>query len=98
MHRLETIAGVRQRPADDHRHGVVQEGALHLLLDLDDGHPQAVTGRRVRGVWGVSFAGSACHFVHGGASVGGSEVEVADFSGVGDDEVLALLNVVAHEH
>ena len=35
MNRLEAIARVGKRPADDDRHGVVEEGAFHLLLDLD---------------------------------------------------------------
>ena len=33
--RLQPVAGVGQGPADDDRHGVVQEGPLHLVLDLD---------------------------------------------------------------
>ena len=41
MHRLETIAHVGQRAADDDRHRVVQEGAFHLLLDLDHLHADA---------------------------------------------------------
>ncbi len=35
MHRLETVAHVGQRPADDDRHGVVEKGLLHLGLNLD---------------------------------------------------------------
>ena len=35
VHRLESVARVGQRPRRDDRHGVVEEGALHLLLDLD---------------------------------------------------------------
>ena len=35
VHRLESVPGVGQRPRDDDRHRVVQEGAFHLLLDLD---------------------------------------------------------------
>src|SRR4030095_7770136 len=35
VHRLETVAHVGQRPRSDDRHRVVEEGALHLLLDLD---------------------------------------------------------------
>ncbi|MGY3421105.1 hypothetical protein ACVWZW_001580 [Bradyrhizobium sp. F1.13.4] len=35
MHRLETVAGVRQRPRHDHAHGVVEIGLLHLLEDGD---------------------------------------------------------------
>ena len=33
--RLQPVAGVGQGPGDDDGHGVVEEGALHLLLDLD---------------------------------------------------------------
>jgi len=36
VHRLEAVACVRKRTGHDDRHRVVQEGALHLLLDLDD--------------------------------------------------------------
>ena len=35
VHRLEAVAGVGQGPRHDDRHRVVEEGALHLLLDLD---------------------------------------------------------------
>ncbi|MNJ31361.1 hypothetical protein D3C77_259960 [compost metagenome] len=35
MHRLQTVARVRQGPADDHAHGVVEVGALQLILDGD---------------------------------------------------------------
>ena len=37
MHGLQAITGIGQRAADDDRHRIVEEGALHLLLDLDDG-------------------------------------------------------------
>ena len=50
VHRLESVTGVGQSPADDDRHGVVQERALHLLLDLDDGDASALDGREVSGV------------------------------------------------
>ena len=33
--RLEPVAGVRQRAADDHRHRIVDVGPLHLLFDVD---------------------------------------------------------------
>ncbi len=41
VHRLQAIARVRQGAGRDDRHGVVQEGGFHLLLDLDglDGGP-----------------------------------------------------------
>ena len=35
MHRLETVAHVRQRPRHDHAHGVIEVAALHLLGDGD---------------------------------------------------------------
>ena len=35
VHRLETVTRIGQGPLHDDRHRVVQEGALHLLLDLD---------------------------------------------------------------
>ena len=35
VHRLEAVAHVGQGPGDDDRHGVLEERALHLLLDLD---------------------------------------------------------------
>ncbi len=35
MYRLESVAHVGQGPGDDDGHGVLEERALHLLLDLD---------------------------------------------------------------
>ena len=35
MHRLEPVAHVRQGARHDHRHGVLEEGGLDLLLDVD---------------------------------------------------------------
>ncbi len=35
VYRLEAVTGIWQCPADDDRHGVVEEGAFHLLLDLN---------------------------------------------------------------
>ena len=35
MNRLEAVADVGQGPGHDDRHGVVQEGPLHLVLDVD---------------------------------------------------------------
>ena len=35
MDRFETVAHVRQRPADDDRHGVIHVRALHLVFDVD---------------------------------------------------------------
>ena len=50
--RLEAVAHVGQGPLHDDPHGVLQEGALHLLLDLDRLDRQALgrlAGRRRRG-------------------------------------------------
>ena len=38
VHRLQAVAGVRQRPRDDHAHGVIEVGAAHLVGDLDRLH------------------------------------------------------------
>ena len=35
VHRLEAVACIGQRAGHDDRHRVVEEGSLHLLLDLD---------------------------------------------------------------
>ena len=35
VHRLQAVAHVGQRAGDDHAHGVIEVGALHLLLDRD---------------------------------------------------------------
>jgi len=32
---LEAVAGIRQRPGDDHAHGVVEVGFAHFLVDFD---------------------------------------------------------------
>ena len=34
MHRLEPVADIRQRPPDDHAHGVVEVGLLDLVLQI----------------------------------------------------------------
>ena len=36
MDRLEAVAHVWKRTADDDRHRIVEEGGLHFLLNLDD--------------------------------------------------------------
>ena len=41
MHGLEAIAYVGKSTPDDHRHGVVDVGALHLDLQLDRLDPAA---------------------------------------------------------
>ena len=35
MHRLQAVAHVGQRAADDHAHRVIEVGALHLVGDRD---------------------------------------------------------------
>ncbi len=48
VHRLHPVADVRQRPADDDAHGVVEVGLLHLALEVD--HRDAVALDRAAGV------------------------------------------------
>ena len=38
MHRLQAVARVRQRPRDDHAHGVIQVRTLQFVLDRDRGN------------------------------------------------------------
>ena len=47
MHRLQPVAHVRQRPADDHAHGVIEIGALHFV---GDGNRADIGARRRRRV------------------------------------------------
>ena len=54
VHRLEAVAHVRQGPGHDDRHGVLEERALHLLLDLDGLDRAARPAHRRSG--GVPFA------------------------------------------
>ena len=35
VHRLESVTHIRQCPADDHAHGVIEIGATHLLFETD---------------------------------------------------------------
>src|SRR5690606_37094558 len=39
MYRLQPVAHVRQRAADDHRHRIVDVGRFHLLLNIDRDYP-----------------------------------------------------------
>ena len=95
VHGLEPVADVGQRTRRDDRHGVIEEGALHLLLDLD-GLDRAEVG-------GFAVAAFRWLYVrHAEAPVPirfvpTSDVEEPDVFGVRLDEVLALLGVVAHE-
>ena len=50
VHRLEAVADVGQRAADDDRHRVVEEAALHLDLDVDRLDAAARALRRASGV------------------------------------------------
>ena len=77
VHRLEAVARVGQGPGHDDRHGVVEEGALHLLLDLDglDGGADAAARRRRR---------RRCR--RSGGSGLTSDVEEPHVLGVVDDE------------
>src|SRR5262249_8326463 len=44
---LQTVADIRQRAADDDRHRVVEEAALHLELDVDRLDPALPFGWRL---------------------------------------------------
>jgi hypothetical protein len=35
MHRFESIAHIRQRPADDHAHGVIEIRLPHFVFEID---------------------------------------------------------------
>ena len=51
MHRLQTVARIRQRPRHDHAHGVIEVGAFHLV---EDGYGTNI-GRRRRLAGGLIF-------------------------------------------
>src|SRR5208282_323292 len=61
MDGLETVASVRESAADDHRHGVVEIGALHLLFNVDGDE----IGAAGRGRWieGELWVLVVCHRV-----------------------------------
>ena len=58
MHGFEAVTGIWQSPADDDRHGVVEEGAFHLFLDLDDGHVTGLVLVIKIHSWSISHVGS----------------------------------------
>ena len=62
VHRLQTVAQVRDRAADDHAHGVVEIGGLHLRLDGDHRAGMGHARRLGEVVVAVVFGGVA----HGG--------------------------------
>ena len=74
MHRLQAVAHVRQRAADDHAHGVVEVGAAQLVLDGDRGDIVACRpggGRRSGAVVGQ---GIQAFLTPPGAGIGTSSV------------------------
>ena len=48
VRRLQAVAHVRQRPPDDHAHGVIHVRALHLVFDVDGELVQGDVGHRDR--------------------------------------------------
>ena len=42
MHGLETISHIRQGTGNNHRHGIVDVGFLHFLLNVDPNNPVLV--------------------------------------------------------
>jgi hypothetical protein len=102
VHRLEAVAHVGQRTRHDDRHGVVEEGPLHLVFDLDGlDQPEVGDGRigavieLVDAVVAGGMSSSAgvcrprCRCVGGAGACRLSDVEEAHVLGVGLDEVLA---------
>ena len=51
VHRLQAVADVRKGARDDHRHGIVEIGGLHLVDDGDGGDIAGFDGRRCAGQW-----------------------------------------------
>ena len=101
VHRLEAVADLGQRAADDDRHRVVDVAALHLLLEVDRLDAVAAAGSRSRfrspqvGAQLVDEARRSEALV--GPWHGASHVEEADVLGVAGDEAAAGLDVLAHE-
>ena len=57
MHRLQTVADVGQRAADDHAHGVIEVRALHLVFDVDGNQIFAVARREQNTAAGTLLIG-----------------------------------------
>ena len=60
VHRLQSVPGIGQGPGDDDRHGVLEEGVLHLRLDLDRldvVEPIVTLGIGSVGRWNVAHEG-----------------------------------------
>ncbi len=56
MHRLQTVARIRQRPRHDHAHGVIEIRALHLLRDRHGANVRR-RGASGGGVFGIGQEG-----------------------------------------
>ena len=73
VRRLQAIAHVRQRPPDDHAHGVIHVRALHLVFDVDGELVEGDVGHRCVGLrlrLGLTAQGSRQeHPVSGRATV-----------------------------
>ena len=54
---LQAIADIRQRTADDDRHGVVEIRPAHLLLNIDREHERGAAALDGRAVWRRSCGG-----------------------------------------
>ena len=109
VHGLEPVAHVGQRPRHDDGHGVLEERALHLLLDLDGldrrwgglGNLGPGAGPAVASyprAWPSGPVTSVLISGGGRCRVRLSDVEEAHVLCVGLDEVATQLDVVAHEH
>src|ERR1039458_4169560 len=102
VHRLESVAHVRQRTGDDDRHGVLEKRALHLLLNfngLDGAADRLLATRRLTippaSTPPTTTAGRlSCHVI---SSSYCSDVEEADVFCICLNKVPAELDVVAHQ-
>ena len=88
MHGLEAVAGVGQGAADDDRHGVVEVGAAHLLLDVD--------GQKLQGSGAGGRTGAVSARAAGGRVVGVGVLRRGGIVRVGAEGELVL--IVRHRH
>src|SRR3546814_3860601 len=65
VHRLQPVAHIGQRAADDHAHRVIEVAGLHLVDDVDRRH--AVLGRRSRRIF---FGQDPAFFLLSGGYIG----------------------------
>ena len=69
--RLQAVANVGQRPADDHAHRVIEVAGLHLVNDGDRGDVPIAAGRRiwVAARWRAAVVAVVCRRLSGQESI-----------------------------